>query len=124
MSDSRDTRENEAGLEEVRERARQFWGEFYGTGAEYADERSLDFTVAFAQSEREAEMELCCKDVCQSCRTPKHWSPAEKDEFGDWIHRSSGAGDVNAEIACEASAIRERCGCQRKKTEHGGGDGK
>jgi len=95
---------NETGLEleEVRERARQFRQS--ATWHMWSDEKA----AAFAQSEREAEMERCCKDVCHSCRTPKHWSPAEKDEFGDWIHRSSGAGDVNAEIACDAAAIRER----------------
>jgi len=54
-----DAMTNETWMEEVRERARKYYN-----GSSWL----RDDVINFAQSEREAEMELCCKDVCQSCR--------------------------------------------------------
>jgi len=66
--------------------------------------------AAFAQSEREAEMELCCKDVCVGCARTDLWEEIIRDD-GYWIHRST---NPNAELPCNAWAIRERWGGKRE----------
>jgi len=53
---------------------------------------------------REAEMELCCKDVCAFCRNTENYAPAT---LGDvWLHGL--ICDVEDYRICEAAAIRER----------------
>lgn len=94
---------DETGLAAVRERAETFLADNVD---EFDGADTGIICARFAQSEREAEMERCCKDVCLYCNDAVRWSPAEKDEFNEWIHRS--LGPVNAETNCPAAAIRER----------------
>ena len=55
---------------------------------------------------RKQEREECAKAACSSCSDEAHWIHAEKDEFGDWIHRGKQVNSV--EIKCDAAAIHER----------------
>jgi len=75
-----------AGLEEVRERARKAADKICfnascasGTCPICLSESQLaEHLAAFAQSEREAEMERCCKDVCSFCRGIGKYEPAKR----------------------------------------------
>jgi hypothetical protein len=110
MSDSRDTRANETGLEKVGERARKWL-------ADRAEIGWSELRVAsFAQSEREAEMERCCKDVCSMCagNIPKDFV-ATLEKHDRWVHVVSSKYTSRTTMKdCAADAIRERWAGKRE----------
>jgi hypothetical protein len=100
---------SETGMEEVRERAleyrlaNQMFDGGIGVRRFKADEVE-ELMAGFAQPEREAEMELCCKDVCYGCR---HGVPfAESGR-----NHASGTGAI---YECKAWPIRERWAGKRE----------
>lgn len=66
--------------------------------------------VEFSQGEsslaRKQEREANCKAMCGCCGDSELWMPAEKDEFGDWIHRAKRVNKL--ETKCDADVLHER----------------
>jgi hypothetical protein len=100
---------NETGLEGVRERAREFASSLSSyrmtspTSSRPQTISEMALTIADAlKSEREAEMELCCKDVCVGC--------AQEIPFDGQWHRLANGGF----FICRALAIRERWAGKRE----------
>lgn len=88
----------------IRELAREFVNAKYPDGdfAQYTDpiEDLINDCAAFAES----IVEQCCKDVCIGCADTELWGAAVFDD-GYWLHRST---SPNAELPCDAAAIRSR----------------
>jgi hypothetical protein len=71
--------------------------------------------ATFAQSEREAEMERCCADICHHCasKSDKYITRAKKVS-GKWMHEEIGFERERGGFDCYAAAIRERWAGKRE----------
>jgi len=123
--------------EEVRERARKWMQrnrerfinyrpaqEYSGQGhgllrtVHLAQFNEIEAMATFAQSEREAEMERCCADLCSYCRDRDE--PERRYFAGNsaakahayWVHTMIGFDDRTED--CNAGPIRERWAGKRE----------